>query len=227
MAAIPAAIPGCCSSSRLPQLAGLPASTSRRRFKVTAMAPKKKVLVGLSAHPPSRTPQLDSILCQKIYRKLSICMVVFVVQVNRYDENWSKQWFGAGIFAEGSEEVSVDVFKKLERRKVLSTVEKAGLLSKAEELGLTLSSLEKLGLLSKAEDLGLLSLVETAAGTSPSVLASISLPLLVAAVAAVVVVPDDSVALVALQAVVAAVLAAGAAGLFVGSVVLAGLQESD
>lgn len=173
----------------MPQLAGLPASTSRRRFKVTAMAPKKKV--------------------------------------NRYDESWSKQWFGAGIFAEGSEEVSVDVFKKLERRKVLSTVEKAGLLSKAEELGLTLSSLEKLGLLSKAEDLGLLSLVETAAGTSPSVLASISLPLLVAAVAAVVVVPDDSVALVALQAVVAAVLAAGAAGLFVGSVVLAGLQESD
>lgn len=189
MAAIPAAISGCCSSSRLSQPAGLLHSTSRRRFKVTAMAPKKKV--------------------------------------NRYDENWSKQWFGAGIFAEGSEEVSVDVFKKLERRKVLSTVEKAGLLSKAEELGVTLSSLEQLGLLSKAEDLGLLSLVETAAGTSPSVLASISLPLLVAAVVAVVVVPDDSVALVAVQAVVAAVLAAGAAGLFVGSVVLAGLQESD
>ena len=51
--------------------------------------------------------------------------------------------------------------------------------------------------------------------------------LLTAAVAAVVVVPDDSAALVAAQAVVAAVLAAGAAGLFVGSVVLAGLQESD
>ncbi|CAL4956006.1 unnamed protein product [Urochloa decumbens] len=190
MAAIPAAFSGCCSSSRLSQPAGLLPSTSRSRlFKVTAMAPKKKV--------------------------------------NRYDENWSKQWFGAGLFAEGSEEVSVDVFKKLERRKVLSTVEKAGLLSKAEELGVTLSSLERLGLLSKAEDLGLLSLVETAAGASPSVLASISLPLLVAAVAAVVVVPDDSVALVAAQTVVAAVLAAGAAGLFVGSVVLAGLQESD
>ncbi|XP_062203388.1 uncharacterized protein LOC133905576 [Phragmites australis] len=183
-----AAISGFCSSSRLSQ-PGLLHSAGRRRFKVTAMAPKKKV--------------------------------------NRYDENWSKQWFGAGLFAEGSEEVSVDVFKKLERRKVLSTVEKAGLLSKAEELGVTLSSLERLGLLSKAEDLGLLSLVETAAGTSPSVLASISLPLLVAAVAAVVVVPDDSAALVAVQAVVAAVLAAGAAGLFVGSVVLAGLQESD
>jgi len=148
-------------------------------------------------------------------------------KVNRYDENWSKQWFGAGIFAEGSEEVSVDVFRKLERRKVLSTVERAGLLSRAEQLGVTLSSMERLGLLSKAEDLGLLSLVEAAAGASPSALASISLPLLVAAVAAVVVVPDDSAALVAAQAVVAAVLAAGAAGLFVGSVVLAGLQESD
>lgn len=216
MAAIPAAISGCCSSSRLSQPAGLLPSTSRRRFKVTAMAPKKKVLVGLSE------------LCNSTLFSACTCSYVFVVvQVNRYDENWSKQWFGAGIFAEGSEEVSVDVFKKLERRKVLSTVEKAGLLSKAEELGVTLSSLEQLGLLSKAEDLGLLSLVETAAGTSPSVLASISLPLLVAAVVEVVVVPDDSVALVAVQAVVAAVLAAGAAGLFVGSVVLAGLQESD
>ncbi|KAL6615027.1 hypothetical protein ACP70R_037297 [Stipagrostis hirtigluma subsp. patula] len=188
MATITAAISGCCSSSRLSQ-PGILRSARTRRFKVTAMAPKKKV--------------------------------------NRYDENWSKQWFGAGIFAEGSEEVTVDVFKKLERRKVLSGVEKAGLLSKAEELGVTLSSLEKAGLLSKAEDLGLLSLVEAAAGASPSALASTSLPLLVAAVAAVVVVPDDSAALVALQAVVAALLSAGAAGLFVGSVVLAGLQESD
>lgn len=179
------------------------------------------------ANSSTHLPQLDSILWLLNKTKLLLLVCSSLVQVNRYDDNWSKQWFGAGIFAEASEEVSVDVFKKLERRKVLSTVEKAGLLSKAEELGVTLSSLEQLGLLSKAEDLGLLSLVETAAGTSPSVLASISLPLLVAAVVAVVVVPDDSVALVALQAVVAAVFAAGAAGLFVGSVVLAGLQESD
>lgn len=148
-------------------------------------------------------------------------------KVNKYDEGWSKQWFGAGIFAEGSEEASVDVFKKLEKRKVLSTVEKAGLLSKAEELGVTLSSLEKLGLLSKAEDLGLLSLVETAATVSPAVLASLSLPLLVAAIGTVVLVPDDSSLLVTLQTVVATLFAAGAAGLFVGSVVLDGLQEAD
>lgn len=188
MAAIPAAISGCCSSSCLSQPGLLP-STRRRHFKVSAMAPQKKV--------------------------------------NRYDESWSKQWFGAGIFVEGSEEVPVDVFKKLEKRKVLSTVEKAGLLSKAEELGVTLSSLEKLGLLSKAEDLGLLSLVENASAVSPSVLASVSLPLFVAAIVFVVVVPDDSVVLVAFQAVVATLLLAGAAGLFVGSFVLDGLQESD
>ncbi|ONK59343.1 uncharacterized protein A4U43_C08F5460 [Asparagus officinalis] len=122
-------------------------------------------------------------------------------KVNRYDDNWKKQWFGAGLFAEGSEDVNVDVVRKLEQRKVLSGVEKAGLLSKAESLGLTLSSIEKLGFFSKAEELGLLSLAETAADVSPSTLASLSLPLLVMAITAV--------------------------GLFVGSIVLAGLQESD
>ncbi|CAO2183545.1 unnamed protein product [Urochloa humidicola] len=65
MGAIPAAISHCCSSSWLSHPAGLLPTTSRRLFKVSAMAPKKKV--------------------------------------NRYDENWSKQWFGAGLFAEGSE----------------------------------------------------------------------------------------------------------------------------
>ncbi|KAK3226326.1 hypothetical protein Dsin_006188 [Dipteronia sinensis] len=148
-------------------------------------------------------------------------------KVNKYDESWKKEWFGAGIFYEGSEEVEVDVFKKLEQRKVLSNVEKSGLLSKAEELGLTLSSLEKLGLLSKAEDLGLLSLLEKVAGTSPAALASASLPVFVAAVVALVVIPDDSAGLVALQAVVAGALGVGAVGLFVGSVVLDGLQEAD
>ncbi|RDX84476.1 hypothetical protein CR513_34467, partial [Mucuna pruriens] len=148
-------------------------------------------------------------------------------KVNRYDEKWKKEWFGAGIFYEGSEEVEVDVFKKLEKRKVLSNVEKAGLLSKAEELGFTLSSIEKLGVFSKAEELGLLSLLERSASFSPSVLASAALPAFVAAIAAIVLIPDDSAALVAVQAVVAAALGVGAVGLFVGSVVLGGLQEAD
>lgn len=147
--------------------------------------------------------------------------------MNRYDENWEKQWFGAGIFTEGSEEVEVDVFKKLEKRKVLSNVEKAGLLSKAEDLGLTLSSIEKFGFLSKAEQLGLLSLLERAASSSPSVLASVALPLFVAAIATIVLIPDDSLPLIAAQAIIAGAFALGATGLFVGSVLLGGLQESD
>uniref|UniRef100_A0A5B6ZQI3 DUF1118 domain-containing protein n=2 Tax=Davidia involucrata TaxID=16924 RepID=A0A5B6ZQI3_DAVIN len=148
-------------------------------------------------------------------------------KVNKYDDNWGKQWFGAGIFYEGSEEVEVDVFKKLEKKKVLSNVEKAGLLSKAEELGFTLSSIEKLGVFSKAEELGLLSLLEKAASFSPSALASAALPILVVAILAIVLIPDDSAGLVAVQAVVAGALGVGAAGLLVGSVVLGGLQEAD
>ncbi|XP_076934574.1 uncharacterized protein LOC143600910 [Bidens hawaiensis] len=148
-------------------------------------------------------------------------------KVNKYDSKWKKEWFGAGLFFEGSEEVEVDVFKKLEKRKVLSNVEKAGLLSKAEELGFTLSSIEKLGILSKAEELGLLSLLESAAGYSPATLASAALPVLVAAILAVVFIPDDSTVLVVVQAVVAGTLVATAGGLFVGSIVLDGLQEAD
>lgn len=147
--------------------------------------------------------------------------------MNKYDESWKKEWFGAGIFYEGAEEVEVDVFKKLEKKKVLSNVEKAGLLSKAEELGFTLSSIEKLGVLSKAEELGLLSLLEKAASFSPSALASAALPILVAAVLTIVLIPDDSTALVAAQVVLAGALAVGAGGLLVGSVVLDGLQEAD
>ncbi|NBH76536.1 DUF1118 domain-containing protein [Rodentibacter pneumotropicus] len=148
-------------------------------------------------------------------------------KVNKYDSGWKKEWFGAGLFYEGSEELEVDVFKKLEKRKVLSSVEKAGLLSKAEEFGVTLSSIEKLGLLSKAEELGLLSLLENAAATSPAVLASAALPVLLAAVVAVVVIPDDSVGLVAAQALIGGLLAVGGVGLYVGSLVLEGLQEAD
>ncbi|GMQ10489.1 hypothetical protein CsSME_00053471 [Camellia sinensis var. sinensis] len=149
------------------------------------------------------------------------------MQVNKYDDGWKKEWFGAGIFYEGSEDVEVDVFKTIEKRKVLSNVEKSGLLSKAEELGFTLSSIEKLGVFSKAEELGLLSLLEKAASFSPSALASASLPILVAAILAIVLIPDDSAGLVAVQVVVGGALAVGAVGLFVGAVVLGGLQEAD
>lgn len=147
------------------------------------------------------------------------------MQVNRYDGGWKKQWYGAGLFAEASEEVTLDVVKELEKKKFLSNVERSGLLSKAEDFGFTLSSIEKLGLLSKAEQFGLLSLLEKTAGASPAVLASISLPLLLAALAVVVLVPDDSTTLIVVQTVAAVVLSVVGAGLFIGSLVIEGLQE--
>ncbi|KAF5198195.1 putative transmembrane protein [Thalictrum thalictroides] len=148
-------------------------------------------------------------------------------KVNKYNPKWKKQWFGAGIFVEGSEELEFDVFKKIEKKKVLSNLEKAGLLSKAEELGLTLSSIEKLGILSKAEEFGLLSLLEKVASVSPAALASVALPLFVAAIGAIVLIPDDSTVLLVVQYVLASLFAVGAVGLFVGSIVLDGLQEAD
>ncbi|KAI3429954.1 uncharacterized protein J3R85_008447 [Psidium guajava] len=177
----------------------------------------------------SLSPSLSSAAAASfpVRKALTIVAMAPKKKVNKFDEKWKKEWYGAGIFFEGSEEVDVDVFKKLEKRKVLSNVEKAGLLSKAEGLGLTLSSIEKLGVFSKAEQLGLLSLLERTAAVSPSALASAALPILVAALAAVVLIPDDSAGLVAVQAVVAGGLLVGAAGLLVGSVVLGGLQEAD
>ncbi|KAL2935839.1 Multicopper oxidase LPR1 [Bienertia sinuspersici] len=145
--------------------------------------------------------------------------------VNKYDPEWKKEWFGAGIFLEGSEEVEVDVFRKAEKRKLLSNVEKAGILSKAQGLGVTLSSIEKLGVLSKAEEFGLLSLLDKSASLSPSALASAALPLFVAAIAAVVLVPDDSFPLVIAQAAFSASLLLASASFFLASLLLDALQE--
>ncbi|KAJ8771887.1 hypothetical protein K2173_027064 [Erythroxylum novogranatense] len=194
-----------------------------------AVAPPTSWPVTLRSHQnqflSSNNPHLHRLFSPK--QPLTIVAMAPKKKVNKYDEGWKKSWYGAGIFYEASEEVEFDVFKKLEKRKVLSNVEKAGLLSKAEELGVTLSSIEKLGLFSKAEELGLLSLLEKLATVSPSTLASAALPIFVAALAAIVVIPDDSAGLVVVQAVIAGALVVGAAGLFVGSVVLGGIQEAD
>ncbi|THG14518.1 hypothetical protein TEA_019302 [Camellia sinensis var. sinensis] len=208
---------------------------AKRASRFLAMAPKTKVLCVCLGRKSNRLSQLS----EEAWMARPMAQYVAEAsenkernlntsaKVNKYDDGWKKEWFGAGIFYEGSEDVEVDVFKTIEKRKVLSNVEKSGLLSKAEELGFTLSSIEKLGVFSKAEELGLLSLLEKAASFSPSALASASLPILVAAILAIVLIPDDSAGLVAVQVVVGGALAVGAVGLFVGSVVLGGLQEAD
>ena len=167
----------------------------------------------------------DKMMCPPARKQFQVRAMAPKKKVNAYDDGWSKQWFGAGIFVENTETEPVNIVKNLEKKKLLSQVEKAGLLSKAESLGVSLSQIEKLGLLSKAEDLGLLTLAENFATASPSALASLSLPLIVLAIAIPVLVPDDSIALVVVQNVVSLLCLATAGGLFIGSVVLSGLQE--
>ncbi|KAK1565696.1 hypothetical protein Q3G72_032779 [Acer saccharum] len=84
-----------------------------------------------------------------------------------------------------------------------------------------------MGMLSKVEDLSLLSLLEKVADTSPVALASASLPIFLVAMVAVVVITDDSAGLVVLQGVVVGALRVDIVGLFVGPILLDGLQEAD
>ncbi|KAI3880882.1 hypothetical protein MKX03_032707 [Papaver bracteatum] len=194
---------------------------------ITTSATQTANLLNFKSTLSHSTPRFSpfSNPCRKPLR--NIIAMASNKKVNKYDSTWKKQWFGAGLFAEGSEVLEVDVFKKIEKKKLLSNVEKSGLLSKAEELGITLSSVEKLGLLSKAEEFGLLSLLENVASLSPALLASLSLPLFVAAISVIVLVPDDSTALVVAQNLIAGLFVVGSVGLLGGSVVLDGLQEAD
>jgi hypothetical protein len=141
----------------------------------------------------------------------------------------------------------------MEEKKLLSFVEKAGLLSQAEKAGVTLSKVEELKLLSTAErcarcrvlassshtraahmrwlthpprrSLGLLSLAESAASTDGALISSLSIPFLLVAVAAVVLIPDQNIALVVVQDLLAASMLAGAGALFVTGLLVNALNE--
>lgn len=206
------AVAGQCGSALISRRGGLLLSSSSSTYSNGGMKLELRVPLPMQGSAMIRGPQLILAMAPK-------------KKVNKYDDNWKKQWYGAGIFLEGDETVDVDIVKKLEKKKVLSGVEKAGLLSKADELGLSLSSIEKMGLLSKAEELGLLSLLEKAVGISPAAMASVSLPLVVAAIATIVLIPDDSAGLLIGQNVLASIFAVSAVGLFGASIVLSGLQE--
>lgn len=146
-------------------------------------------------------------------------------KVNAFDSSWEKKFFGYGYFAESSEDAPVNITKTLEKKRLLTGIEKAGLLSKAESLGFSLKKIEALGLLSKAEGLGLLALAENFASSSPAVLASLSLPLFVGALATPILVPDDNSVLLIGQYAVASLCLVGGLTLFLGSIVLGILQE--
>ena len=114
---------------------------------------------------------------------------------------------------------------RIEEKKLLSFVEKSGLLSAAEKAGVTLGKVEELKLLSTAERLGLLSLVESAASTDGALISSLSIPFGVIAVAALVLIPDQNIALVVVQDLLAATLLGGAAALFAGGFLVNALNE--
>ena len=142
-----------------------------------------------------------------------------------------------------------ELLQKVEDQRLLSQVAESGLLSKAQEAGITLSKLEPLlelaaenpdililveasgpevlSLLPTVVDLapGALPLLATVVGVPPLLLTVAGASALAAAGAAVVLIPDDSVASVAAQtlAVGLSVPAAGAA--FVGSAILGQLTK--
>jgi hypothetical protein len=92
-------------------------------------------------------------------------------------------------------------------------------------LGLSLSSIEKLGLLSKAEDLGVLS-----AATNPKTpgnLLATALVLFLLGPAFVYLVPEDSTPLVVLQVLVAAISVIGGSAAFAASSFVSTLQRSE
>ena len=65
-------------------------------------------------------------------------------KVNSYDENWKKGFWGTGLFLEDSEASSKSAFKKIEDKKLLSAVEKAGLLSSGCDASITIPGCEDL-----------------------------------------------------------------------------------
>eukprot|EP00244_Chara_vulgaris_P014015 TRINITY_DN84_c0_g1_i1.p1 TRINITY_DN84_c0_g1~~TRINITY_DN84_c0_g1_i1.p1 ORF type:complete len:214 (-),score=57.11 TRINITY_DN84_c0_g1_i1:181-822(-) len=207
------------------------AAAARAATAIAGIAAADRSTVGFAEsnalHGQRLSPSLPSLSpCRKPRRSVIVAMAP-KKKVNSYDDSWNKQWFGAGIFLEDIEENNVNIFSKLEKLKVLSTVEKAGLLSKAESAGLSLSKIEQMGLLSKAEELGLLSLVESLASTSPAAIASFALPLFVASILSLVLIPDDTTLQVVLQYSLAGAFGLGCVTALGGSFVLGSIQDAE
>ncbi|KAL7576337.1 hypothetical protein ACA910_018153 [Epithemia clementina (nom. ined.)] len=142
-----------------------------------------------------------------------------------------------------------ELLQKVEDQRLLSKVAASGLLSKAQEAGITLSKLEPLlalaaeypdililveasgpevlAILPTVVDLapGALPLLARAVGVPPSLLSAAGASVLAAAAATVVLVPDDSVASVALQTLVVGLSLPAAGAAFVGSAILGQLTK--
>jgi hypothetical protein len=134
-------------------------------------------------------------------------------------------FFGTGYFLEDRETSSKSAFKKIEEKKLLSSVEKLGILSKLESAGLTLGKIEQAGLLSTAERLGLLAVAEDLLVAEPAAVASGALPFIVLAIASAVLIPHDNGVAAFLSYSMAATFAGVGTAALAGGFLLAGLQE--
>ncbi len=143
------------------------------------------------------------------------------------DKAWEKGLGSVGIFLEDDEKKSFSLVGRLADRKVLSSVEKSGLLSAAEKAGLTLTKVENLKLLSTAEKLGVLALVEDAFAKDGATISSYSIPFLLGAIASLILIPTDNAAVATIHWAAVAACFAGFTTLFVGGFVIKGLQEDD
>eukprot|EP00210_Caulerpa_lentillifera_P007931 g7570.t1 len=146
-------------------------------------------------------------------------------KLNTLDKDWTKKFIGYGYFSEDQESSSVNIFERLERKKVLSSVEQAGLLTAAEKAGLSLTKIEELGLLSTAEKLGLLTLAEKALTSDPGVITSISIPFLIAMIGALVLIPGDNILESILRFGTAGAFGTGFLVFFAGGFLLSSLEE--
>lgn len=134
-------------------------------------------------------------------------------------------FFGTGIFLEDRENSVKSPFKKIEEKKLLSSVEKLGVLSKLESAGITLSKIEESGLLSTAEKLGLLGFAEEFLVSDPAAVASGALPFVVLAIGSAAFIPHDNAVTSIVSYTLATVFAGVATAALAGGFLLAGLQE--
>lgn len=146
-------------------------------------------------------------------------------KVNKVDEGWKKGFWGSGYFNEGNASPDNNYLKRIEAKKLLSSIEKSGLLSKADKAGLTLSRIEQSKLLSTAENLGLLAIIERLLVTDPGKVTALSIPFFLASAGILILFPHDNGALQALQYLLLALTVGVTVTFFAGGFVLATLQE--
>merc|ERR1712032_127621 len=139
-------------------------------------------------------------------------------KVNTVDKEWTKGLGSVGYFVEDKETKSFSLLGRLSDRKVLSSVEKAGL---------TLSKVESLKLLSTAEKFGILGLLESTFEKDGATITSYSIPFFLLALLSLVVIPNDSTALTVVHYGLTGTFAAIFAATFVSGFVIKSLQEDD